>query len=110
MHSVLVHSGDIHSGHYYAFIRPGLFADHWEEEEEEEEEEDGGGEGEEGAEEGGAKAKEREKQRAKRRRRKERRLKNPAWYKFDDETVTRVTRKDAVEANFGGDRSKPVRS
>ncbi|KAL0251067.1 hypothetical protein GEMRC1_000281 [Eukaryota sp. GEM-RC1] len=29
LHSVLVHSGDVHGGHYYAFIRPSLQKNSW---------------------------------------------------------------------------------
>ena len=29
LHSVLVHSGGVHGGHYYAFIRPDLAGDQW---------------------------------------------------------------------------------
>lgn len=29
LHTVLVHSGDVHSGHYYAFVRPEVDSDQW---------------------------------------------------------------------------------
>ena len=51
LHSVLVHSGGMNGGHYYAFIRP---------------------------------------------------LGMEQWYRFDDERVTKVKEKEAVEAQFGG--------
>mmetsp|Transcript_11358 Transcript_11358/g.34759 ORF Transcript_11358/g.34759 Transcript_11358/m.34759 type:complete len:1181 (+) Transcript_11358:85-3627(+) len=51
LHSVLVHVGDVHAGHYFVFIRP--YAE------------------------------------------------NKQWYKFDDENVTRVSERDAIEDNFG---------
>jgi ubiquitin carboxyl-terminal hydrolase 7 len=56
LHSVLVHSGSVYGGHYYAFIRPT------------------------GAPDG-------------------------QWFKFDDETVTKVEEKTAMNDNFGGDLS-----
>jgi ubiquitin carboxyl-terminal hydrolase 7 len=49
---VLVHSGDVYGGHYYAFIRPTL---------------------------------------------------ESSWLKFDDERVYKVTEKDAIEENYGGE-------
>merc|ERR1719238_2033653 len=51
LHSVLVHSGGMNGGHYYAFIRP---------------------------------------------------LGMEQWYRFDDERVTKVKEKEAVEYQFGG--------
>lgn len=51
-HGVLVHSGDVHGGHYSAFIKP---------------EKDG------------------------------------RWFKFDDDKVTPVAKKDVYEENFGGE-------
>jgi len=51
LHSVLVHSGGLNGGHYYAFIRP---------------------------------------------------LTSEQWYRFDDERVTKVKEKEAVENQFGG--------
>lgn len=52
LHGVLVHSGDLNAGHYYAFLKPG---------------------------------------------------KDTPFYKFDDDRVTRATKKEALEENFGGD-------
>jgi ubiquitin carboxyl-terminal hydrolase 7 len=52
LHGVLVHSGDLNAGHYYAFLKP---------------EKDG------------------------------------HFYKFDDDRVTRATKREALEENFGGD-------
>lgn len=52
LQAVLVHSGEINAGHYYAFIKPGTEKD---------------------------------------------------FFKFDDERVTRATRKEALEENYGGD-------
>lgn len=52
LHGVLVHSGDMNAGHYYAFIKP---------------------------------------------------EKNGDFYKFDDDRVTRATKKEAMDENFGGD-------
>ena len=52
LHSVLVHSGDLNAGHYYAFIKP---------------------------------------------------TKDGHYYKFDDDRVTRATKREALEENFGGD-------
>ncbi|CEG37976.1 hypothetical protein F444_18119 [Plasmopara halstedii] len=54
LHSVLVHSGDVHGGHYYVFIRPG-------------------------------------KQIAT----------STDWFKFDDDQITHVDEKVAIEGNFG---------
>ena len=52
LHSVLVHSGELNAGHYYAFLRPTA---------------------------------------------------EGQFFKFDDDRVTRATRKEAMEENFGGD-------
>ncbi|KAH7135460.1 hypothetical protein B0J11DRAFT_160024 [Dendryphion nanum] len=52
LHSVLVHSGDLNAGHYYAFLKP---------------------------------------------------TKDGHFYKFDDDRVTRATKREALEENFGGD-------
>ncbi|GAB7350994.1 hypothetical protein MBLNU459_g1489t1 [Dothideomycetes sp. NU459] len=52
LHSVLVHSGDMNAGHYYAFLRPS---------------------------------------------------KDSPFYKFDDDRVTRATKREAMEENFGGE-------
>lgn len=52
LHSVLVHSGDLNAGHYYAFIKP---------------------------------------------------KKDAEFYKFDDDRVTRATKREALEENFGGE-------
>ena len=52
LHGVLVHSGDLNAGHYYAFLKPD---------------------------------------------------KNGQFYRFDDDRVTRATRRDATDENFGGD-------
>ena len=52
LHSILVHSGDLNAGHYYAFIKP---------------------------------------------------TKDGHYYKFDDDRVTRATKREALEENFGGD-------
>eukprot|EP00455_Lapot_gusevi_P024709 TRINITY_DN2577_c0_g1_i7.p1 TRINITY_DN2577_c0_g1~~TRINITY_DN2577_c0_g1_i7.p1 ORF type:complete len:598 (+),score=207.85 TRINITY_DN2577_c0_g1_i7:135-1928(+) len=57
LHSVLVHSGNVHGGHYYAYVRPSLT--------------------------------------------------NRQWYKFDDDIVTKVDEKEAVEDNFGGQTVDP---
>ena len=54
LHSVLVHSGGVHGGHYYAYIRPTL-------------EPEG------------------------------------AWYKFDDERVTKEEAASAIDQQFGGE-------
>lgn len=53
LHSVLVHVGDVHGGHYYAFIRPEPLSD------------------------------------------------PSTWFKFDDETVLRADKTQAVDDNFG---------
>ena len=52
LHGVLVHSGDLNAGHYYAFLKT---------------------------------------------------EKNGHFYKFDDDRVTRATRREAIDDNFGGD-------
>lgn len=52
LHGVLVHSGDLNAGHYYAFLKPNK---------------DGG------------------------------------FFKFDDDRVTRATKKEAIDENFGGE-------
>ena len=54
LHSVLVHSGSVYGGHYYAYIAPNPLQD------------------------------------------------NERWYKFDDDMVTVVSKKQAVDAHFGG--------
>lgn len=54
LHGVLVHSGDISAGHYYAFLKP---------------------------------------------------HKNGEFFKFDDDRVTRATKKEAIDDNFGGEYS-----
>lgn len=51
LHGVLVHSGNVHGGHYVVFIKPSL---------------------------------------------------KPFWYKFDDEKVSLVEEREAIENNFGG--------
>ncbi|GJQ12090.1 hypothetical protein GpartN1_g3881.t1 [Galdieria partita] len=53
LHSVLVHVGDVHGGHYYAFIRPQPLSD------------------------------------------------PSTWFKFDDETVLKADKTQAVDDNFG---------
>ncbi|KAL1876598.1 hypothetical protein VTK73DRAFT_9262 [Phialemonium thermophilum] len=52
LHGVLVHSGDLNAGHYYAFIKPNK--DGW-------------------------------------------------WYKYDDDKVTKATKREVLEENFGGE-------
>lgn len=52
LHGVLVHSGDLNAGHYYAFLKP---------------------------------------------------EKNGDFFRFDDDRVTRATKHEAIEDNFGGD-------
>ncbi|KXL41610.1 hypothetical protein M433DRAFT_6726 [Acidomyces richmondensis BFW] len=52
LHGVLVHSGDLNAGHYYAFLKP---------------------------------------------------EKNGQFYRFDDDRVTRATKREAIDENFGGD-------
>ncbi|KAL1303014.1 hypothetical protein AAFC00_003329 [Neodothiora populina] len=54
LHGVLVHSGDMNAGHYYAFLKPS---------------------------------------------------KDSPFYKFDDDRVTRATKKEAMDENFGGEYS-----
>ncbi|KAK3325274.1 hypothetical protein B0H66DRAFT_116641 [Apodospora peruviana] len=51
LHGVLVHSGDLNAGHYYAFLKPNK--DGW-------------------------------------------------WYKYDDDKVTKATKREVLEDNFGG--------
>ncbi|KAK4185020.1 putative ubiquitin carboxyl-terminal hydrolase [Podospora australis] len=51
LHGVLVHSGDLNAGHYYAFMKP---------------------------------------------------EKEGWWYKYDDDKVTKATRREVLEENFGG--------
>jgi len=50
LHSVLVHQGDVHGGHYYAFVRPDC---------------------------------------------------KGSWFKFNDERVSKATKIDAVDDNYG---------
>lgn len=52
LHGVLVHSGDLNAGHYYAFLKPD---------------------------------------------------KNGDFFRFDDDRVTRATKREAIDDNFGGD-------
>ena len=52
LHGVLVHSGDLNAGHYYAFLKP---------------------------------------------------EKNGPFYRFDDDRVTKATKREAIDDNFGGD-------
>lgn len=52
LHGVLVHSGDLNAGHYYAFLKPD---------------------------------------------------KNGEFFRFDDDRVTRATKREAIDDNFGGD-------
>jgi ubiquitin carboxyl-terminal hydrolase 7 len=52
LHGVLVHSGDLNAGHYYAFLKPD---------------------------------------------------KNGQFFRFDDDRVTRATKREAIDDNFGGD-------
>ncbi|KAK0727330.1 hypothetical protein B0T26DRAFT_637316 [Lasiosphaeria miniovina] len=56
LHGVLVHSGDLNAGHYYAFLKPNK--DGW-------------------------------------------------WYKYDDDKVTKATRREVLEENFGGPFKTP---
>ena len=56
LHGVLVHSGDLNAGHYYAFLKP---------------------------------------------------TKDGHFYKFDDDRVTRATKREALEENFGGEYTQP---
>lgn len=59
LHGVLVHSGDLNAGHYYAFLKP---------------EKDG-------------------------------------WfYKYDDDKVTKATKREVLEENFGGEYRQPANS
>lgn len=58
LYGVLVHLGNVHSGHYYAFLRTST---------------------------------------------------KPQWYKFDDNVVSKVNSKDAIEDNFG-EKSSNTRS
>ncbi|KAK4044791.1 hypothetical protein C8A01DRAFT_42409 [Parachaetomium inaequale] len=51
LHGVLVHSGDLNAGHYYAFLKPN---------------------------------------------------KEGWWYKYDDDKVTKATKREVLEENFGG--------
>lgn len=51
LHGVLVHSGDLNAGHYYAFLKPD---------------------------------------------------KEGWWYKYDDDRVTKATKREVLEENFGG--------
>lgn len=55
LHSVLVHSGGPHGGHYYAYVRP---------------------------------------------------LRKSQWLKFDDERVLKVSEKEAVDGQFGGEEQR----
>jgi len=64
LHSVLVHSGGVHGGHYYSYIRP--FMQHVPYDE-------------------------------------------APWFKFDDETVTKVSEDDAVSGNYGGAEATKLR-
>lgn len=52
LHGVLVHSGDLNAGHYYAFLKPN---------------------------------------------------KEGWWYKYDDDKVTKATKREVLEENFGGE-------
>ncbi|KAK3328499.1 hypothetical protein B0T19DRAFT_424769 [Cercophora scortea] len=56
LHGVLVHSGDLNAGHYYAFLKPN---------------------------------------------------KEGWWYKYDDDKVTKATRREVLEDNFGGPFKTP---
>ncbi|KAK4159020.1 ubiquitin carboxyl-terminal hydrolase [Cladorrhinum sp. PSN259] len=56
LHGVLVHSGDLNAGHYYAFLKPQK--DGW-------------------------------------------------WYKYDDDKVTKATKREVLEENFGGPYKTP---
>lgn len=56
LHGVLVHSGDLNAGHYYAFIKPN---------------------------------------------------KEGWFYKYDDDKVTKATRREVLEENFGGEYRQP---
>lgn len=56
LHGVLVHSGDLNAGHYYAFLKPN---------------------------------------------------KEGWWYKYDDDKVTKATKREVLEENFGGPYRTP---
>jgi ubiquitin carboxyl-terminal hydrolase 7 len=56
LHGVLVHSGDLNAGHYYAYLKPGK--DGW-------------------------------------------------FYKYDDDKVTKATKREVLEENFGGEYRAP---
>ncbi|KAM7208755.1 hypothetical protein V8F20_000918 [Naviculisporaceae sp. PSN 640] len=58
LHGVLVHSGDLNAGHYYAFLKPN---------------------------------------------------KEGWWYKYDDDKVTKATKREVFEENFGGPYRTPNR-
>jgi ubiquitin carboxyl-terminal hydrolase 7 len=55
--SVLVHSGDLNAGHYYAFLKPD---------------------------------------------------KDGQFFRFDDDRVTKATKREAMDENFGGEYSTPM--
>lgn len=57
LHGVLVHSGDLNAGHYYAFLKPN---------------------------------------------------KEGWFYKYDDDKVTKATRREVLEDNFGGEYRQPT--
>lgn len=57
LHGVLVHSGDLNAGHYYAFLKP---------------------------------------------------EKEGWFYKYDDDKVTKATRREVLEENFGGEYRQPA--
>ncbi|KAK1760881.1 ubiquitin carboxyl-terminal hydrolase [Echria macrotheca] len=57
LHGVLVHSGDLNAGHYYAFLKPN---------------------------------------------------KEGWWYKYDDDKVTKATKREVLEENFGGPFRTPT--
>lgn len=56
LHGVLVHSGDLNAGHYYAYIKPN---------------------------------------------------KEGWWYKYDDDKVTKATRREVLDDNYGGEYKTP---
>ncbi|KAJ9151597.1 Ubiquitin carboxyl-terminal hydrolase [Coniochaeta hoffmannii] len=56
LHGVLVHSGDLNAGHYYAFLKPN---------------------------------------------------KEGWWYRYDDDKVTKATKREVLEENFGGEYRSP---
>jgi ubiquitin carboxyl-terminal hydrolase 7 len=56
LHGVLVHSGDLNAGHYYAFLKPN---------------------------------------------------KEGWWYKYDDDKVTKATKREVLDDNFGGEYRTP---